>query len=219
MTPVTRMRRDITGLIPSVKASTEDIQKEVDDQTKRLFYYLTGINQDQVNSHLRVVKLFQMSTELVTMICDPLYLRPKFLQEIGKSFLFLLKEQGFDKVVDLDLDSYNQLKESLEYCASNATMVKFMGGSGSCPKGIKIESVYTVEGDKIKPLKYEKNEKTFKWGEYDIILDAAWSIMNIVHGGCYESFIQNVNLHHKFQVGIEQLFHEALHLRWFAVHL
>ncbi|ODM96619.1 Phosphatidylinositol transfer protein alpha isoform [Orchesella cincta] len=208
-----RIKRQVNGLVPAERTTTEEIQREVDDQTKRMFYYLTGINQEQVNSHLRVVKLFKMSVQLASMICDPIFLKPKFLQEIEKGFLFLLKEQGFDKVIDVDLESYNQLKKSMEHCTTNIKMVKFLGES--CPTQTNFESVYRYsDNGKMRDQSYEPNEKTFKWGEYDIVIDAAWSVVDIVHGGCFESFSKNLNLHHKFQVALEQLFHAALYLRW-----
>ncbi|CAL8072270.1 unnamed protein product [Orchesella dallaii] len=210
---VKREQNSVTGLVPSERTTTEDIQLEVDDQTKRMFYYLTGINQEQVNSHLRVVKLFKMSVQLASMICDPIFLKPKFLQEIEKGFLFLLKEQGFDKVIDVDLESYNQLKKAMEHCTTHVKMVKFLGES--CPTQTKFESVYRYsENGKMRDQPYQPNEKTFKWGEYDIVTDAAWSVVDVVHGGCFESFSKNLNLHHKFQVALEQLFHAALYLRW-----
>lgn len=202
----------INGLVPSEPTSTDLIQREVDDQTKRMFYYLAGINQDQVNSHLRVVKLFKMSSQLVSMICDPHYISPKFLKEIQRGFLFLLSEQGFDKMVDLDLESYNQLKQTLEHCAATVKQVKFMGSP--CPTGIKVERVYIFDGTRPKSLLYERGPKTFKWGEYDVVLDGAWSTMSVVHAGCFQSFKGKVNLLHQFEVALEQLFHSALYLRW-----
>lgn len=147
------------------------------------------------------------------MICDPQYISPRFLREIERGFLFLLKEQGFDKLVDLDLNSYNHLKQTLEHCASTVKMVKFMGSP--CPTGIKINKMYQITADEqLISIDYHRTSKTFKWGEYDVVLDGAWSTMSVVYAGCFNSFSGKVNLLHKFEVALEQLFHSALYHRW-----
>ena len=49
---------------------------------------------------------------------------------------------------------------------------------------------------------------------YDPVVDAMWFAVNIVHGMCFATFRQNINLHHKYQVAMEELFKNEILERW-----
>lgn len=59
-----------------------------------------------------------------------------------------------------------------------------------------------------------EDEANFVWGKHDVVVDAAWHIIDIVMGICFATFKENLNLHHKFQVVMEQMFRDSVHLRW-----
>ncbi len=45
-----------------------------------------------------------------------------------------------------------------------------------------------------------EDQANFIWGKHDFLIDAAWKIIDIVHGMCFATFKENLNLHHKFTV-------------------
>lgn len=47
-----------------------------------------------------------------------------------------------------------------------------------------------------------------------MVVDAAWKIMDIVHGACFTILRNSLNLHHKYQSAMEQLFQDSIHQRW-----
>ncbi len=87
------------------------------DQTKRMFYFLSHLNPEPIKSPLRAVALLEKTVELVGTICDPNFLNPIFLNEILRGFLFLLKEQGTERVLDVNDDDFILLTNALDSCA------------------------------------------------------------------------------------------------------
>jgi hypothetical protein len=109
-----------------------EIQSAIEKQTHRLFYFLGGINTEEVNSDVRVIQLFHASIRLVHMICDSTYLKEEFLDTVEKAFLFMLKEQGVERITDVDTDDYVLLRRALEYCMADPNgYVEFRGSH--CP--------------------------------------------------------------------------------------
>ena len=58
------------------------------------------------------------------------------------------------------------------------------------------------------------NELSFKWGKYDVPIDAAWAVMDFTHGMCYGTFKDDMNSHHLYEQALERLFTPELVYRW-----
>jgi len=65
-----------------------------------------------------------------------------------------------------------------------------------------------------KVYKYKKNALSYKWGRYDIPVDATWGTVDFVHGLCYGTFKNHVNSHHLYQQAAERLFTREIIYRW-----
>lgn len=122
-----------------LKNSDTEIQAVIDEQTKRMFYFITGVNVEDVSSHLRVTKLFHNSVRLVHMICDPLFLKQEFLDNVEQGFLYLLKQQGLERLSDVDVDDFVMLSRALDYCMGDPDASVFIEGN-HCPANFFVSS-------------------------------------------------------------------------------
>lgn len=60
----------------------------------------------------------------------------------------------------------------------------------------------------------QDEERSFRWGTYDLVVDAVWSVLTFTHGLCYWTFHELVNSHHVFQRVMESLFTQEILFRW-----
>jgi len=112
-------------------ADKESNKLNFESQTKRMFYFLAGLNSESVDSPNRIVKLLKKSASIARSVCDPMFFKPRFIDESLRAFLFLLKEQGTERFKDVDVEDFTALMDTLESCGEAATPFKFVGNS--CP--------------------------------------------------------------------------------------
>jgi len=188
-----------------------DDRQALEEQTHRLFYFLGKLNPEEVGAPLRLLSLFTASIRLVNVLCDSTFLHEIFLDKLHDAFFFLLKETGLHNIEDIDGDDYDLLRRALDLCMADpeGTAISFVGSP--CPAGFELTD--TKRNGTILPFD-EKDEANFAWGAYDVVLDGAWHVIDIVHGMCFATFRANLNIHHKFQVAMEQLFRRSLLPRW-----
>jgi hypothetical protein len=113
-------------------------QSVIDEHTKRMFYFIAGVNIEDVSSHLRITKLFHHAVRLVHMICDPLYLKEEFLDYVEDGFMFLLKQQGLERLTDVDSDDFSLLERALQYCMGDPDATVFIEGN-HCPADFYVK--------------------------------------------------------------------------------
>jgi len=59
-----------------------------------------------------------------------------------------------------------------------------------------------------KEWKYKIQSRSFVWGMYDPIVEAAWAVVDFVHGYCFPNFITDLNHHHMYEIAMEAFFPE-----------
>ena len=57
------------------------------------------------------------------------------------------------------------------------------------------------------------NGDNFIWGVYDVVLDAAWMVMNLIHGHFYRILRKNANEHRLNEYVVERLWTKELIFR------
>ena len=59
-----------------------------------------------------------------------------------------------------------------------------------------------------------KQDDHLDYYKYDLFIDTAWKVVDIVHAVCFVQFHPNANMHHRYQTAMELLFTRPIHQRW-----
>lgn len=181
------------------------------NQTERMFKFIVGIiKESRPNGPaFRVVKLLRQSFRILETYSHVDFLPHKFTKDILTAFLFLLRDSDLSNFIDVSVQDYNFIRETLDQC-ERMSRDPFKLSGQTCKS---CSSVHFIEKEG-QSSRYVENELSFVWGRHDIPVDATWSALSFVHGLCYGTFRINVNYHHLFQRATETLFTPEIQYRW-----
>jgi hypothetical protein len=197
--------------VPALKTWDVDYQNNL---TAQVFLEMLedSDGSDQPLSYIRSVKLLRRSMEIMRKICMP-YISQEFTDQILKGFLFLV-QQSKEEVLDIGELENQEITKALERCAGDKSpaQVKIVGTV--CNNYTRIIGYGKPDSDADSMTKYKIEAKSFRWLNYDPIIEGTWAAIDFVHGYCFPGHLPDLNYHHIYQTGLEALFTKTILQRW-----
>ena len=120
---------------------------DVQNQTLRLFMYLTGhlIDENDGGPRFRLVELIKQSFNVTAAYISTPFLKPIFFEELLRSFLFLLRESDTGVIRDIGKRVFERLTASLDECQSLANLENKIHFTGKiCQTTAKVKKTVGI---------------------------------------------------------------------------
>ena len=170
-------------------------------------------------AYMRSAKLLNRSLEIMREICSP-YIPEEFMDQIYRGFMFMVFKSR-EKAADIGAFEKRELDIMLDKCrgkmaekAERANLTGIVCNNYTRITGYELKGQANGTGEGMKK-DYVIEEKSFRWGKYDPVIESAWMAIDFVHGYCFDEFRPDLNMHHIYQAGLEPLFTRTIMQRWY----
>ncbi|CAG7726570.1 unnamed protein product [Allacma fusca] len=196
-----RVKRTVPGEMHIKTNNTAN--RDLIEETKQLFFFMTDINSMDTAPDLEISKLLGEVFDVILKRCDPDNLEPLFTRAVHKGFLWLLTTYGTSGITDIPGETARRLKRTLQHCANDPRTIKVHGLN--CLQQVTAVSIEmpNVIGEAAKEYRCD-DKHAFQWGLYDPIVDAVWLSIDTVHALC-SKYLEREGLIHEFAINMIKL--------------
>jgi len=162
-----------------------------------------------LNTTQRLTLLLTKAMQITIKNCDP-YVQSNFLTQVLKGMIYLYSLSK-KTPVDIGIDEFYIIDEHLDKCL-NAVNDKFRLVGRNCTSYYKVQGIRYFKFPEAldETWQYRITSRSFVWGEYDPVVEAAFAVIDFVHGYCFPIFTDNFPHYHIFHTGLEALFPKGI---------
>ena len=200
-----------------IPPSTPAIEAEQIEISEKLFTFIMVSNEmkQRGKPEPRVFQLFNKVQRVFMKHCGDDYVSSVFMERVYAGLKWMVEKFDPFKVKDIGKHEFDVIDSILQKCLVSSKKTLSLSGT-ACEICKKLETIEisTSTGRLLETLTYKLGAKSFRWGKYDIFIEAAWSALDFVLNFCFDSFIPNLNHHHILQNHLETLFTLEVQKRW-----
>jgi hypothetical protein len=83
-----------------------------------------------------------------------------------------------------------------------------------CSSKASVETIIHTDDDGRQVSQEYQQDNNTDYYRYDLFIDSAWKVIDIVNAVCFVHFKPNANMHHRYQTAMEELFTPQMLRRW-----
>lgn len=161
------------------------------------------------SSQLNIIKMLAQSMKIMASACSP-FLREDFFEQVLRGMM-LISKMNEENILDVGQDAYIGITKLLDSCGQKKFQEFALNGT-LCEGEERIEGIYNIHSEEY--WKYRLTGRSFRWGNYHPVLDAAWTIIDFIHSFCFDNFMKNMMYGHVFALSMEELFPKKVQVCW-----